>query len=189
MNGSGKTSLALVLEWAVWISLAAASYWLTFAFDEPLDVYRFGAAGWPRFILACIAIGATVQLLFGLLARRRSAVGPGPAAADADPDEAPPRFAVSPILAGIFLLPLAYLLALPRIGFFVTTPVFLVAFLWILQVRRPRLILGVTAVVYGIVLVVFVRLFYVALPVGNWPGFYDVNNWIVVAVRSVLAGG
>ena len=55
--------------------------------------------------------------------------------------------------------------------------------------RKTRLLIGVTATVYGLVLLVFVRLFYVALPVGNWPVFYDVNNWIVVAVRNFLAGG
>ena len=33
------------------------------------------------------------------------------------------------------------------------------------------------------------HLFYVALPVGNWPGFYDVNNAIIVVVRNFLAGG
>ena len=62
MNASGKASVTLVLEWAVWFALAAAGYWLTFEFDEPLDVYEFGASGWPRFILVCIVVGATVQL-------------------------------------------------------------------------------------------------------------------------------
>ena len=34
MNASGKASMTLVLEWAVWFALAAAGYWLTFEFDE-----------------------------------------------------------------------------------------------------------------------------------------------------------
>ena len=58
-----------------------------------------------------------------------------------------------------------------------------------MEVRKVRLLFGVTATVYGLVLLIFVRLFYVALPVGNWPVFYDINNWIVVAVRNFLAGG
>jgi hypothetical protein len=101
---------------------------------------------------------------------------------------APERLRFSPLLFGIFLLPLVYLVLLPRTGFFVTTPVFVAAFLWVLQVRRVRLLVSVTAIAYGLVLLIFVRLFYVALPVGNWPVFYDVNNWIVVAVRSLFAG-
>ncbi len=193
MDGSGKPKLTLCLEWGFWISLAAAGYWLTFDFDEPLDIYRFGASGWPRFILLCMVVGATLQLILGLQKERRNAAGPAndsetPGEAEGEA-EAPARLPVSPRLFGIFILPLAYLLLLPRTGFFFTTPFFVLAFLWILQVRRPRLLIGVTATVYGLVLLVFVRLFYVALPVGNWPVFYDVNNWIVVAVRNLFAGG
>ena len=191
MGASGKPVLTLCLEWAVWVALAAAGYWLTFDFDEPLDVYRFGATGWPRFILLCIVVGATVQLVLGLAKGGGEAQdGTEDDAATADNEgEATDRLPVSPLLIGIFGLPLVYLLLLPRTGFFLTTPFFILAFLWILQVRRLRLLLGVTAVVYGLVLLVFVRLFYVALPVGNWPAFYDINNWIVVAVRNLFAGG
>ena len=193
MGASGKPKLILGLEWGFWVVLAAAGYWLTFEFDEPLDIYRFGASGWPRFILVCIVVGATVQLILGLQKGRRDAAGPAIDSETAEQAggeaEASARLPVSPRLLGIFVLPLAYLLLLPRTGFFFTTPFFILAFLWILQVRRPRLLIGVTATVYGLVLLVFVRLFYVALPVGNWPVFYDVNNWIVVAVRSLFAGG
>jgi hypothetical protein len=193
MGASGKPKLILGLEWGFWVVLTAAGYWLTFEFDEPLDIYRFGASGWPRFILACIVVGATVQLILGLQKGRRDAAEPeidGEAAVEAEGEvEAPARLPVSPLLLGIFVLPLVYLLLLPRTGFFFTTPFFVLAFLWILQVRRPRLLIGVTATVYGLVLLIFVRLFYVALPVGNWPVFYDVNNWIVVAVRNLFAGG
>jgi len=176
----------LGLEWALWIALAAAGYWLTFEFDEPLDVYRFGASGWPRFLLLCIVVGASLQAIFGFLQIRREA---GPAADRRAGAAAAERLRLSPMLLGIFSLPLAYLVLMPRVGFFVVTPVFVLAFLWVLQVRRVRLLIGVTAIAYGLVLLIFVRLFYVALPVGNWPVFYDVNNWIVVAVRNLFAGG
>ncbi len=193
MGASGKPKLILGLEWGFWVVLAAAGYWLTFGFDEPLDIYEFWASGWPRFILVCIVVGATFQLVLGLQKGRRDAAAPAidsETAGEADGEaEAPARLPVSPLLLGIFILPLAYLLLLPRTGFFFTTPFFILAFLWILQVRRPRLLIGVTATVYGLVLLVFVRLFYVALPVGNWPVFYDVNNWIVVAVRNLFAVG
>jgi len=175
----------LVLEWALWIALAAVGYGLTFEFDEPLDIYRFGASGWPRFLLLCIVAGASLQAIFGLLRIRREAV---PAAAEHAGAAAGERLRLSPMLFGIFTLPLVYLLLMPRVGFFVVTPVFVMAFLWVLQVRRLRLLIGVTAIAYGLVLLIFVRLFYVALPVGNWPVFYDVNNWIVVAVRNLFAG-
>jgi hypothetical protein len=192
-DGPGKPAVALCLEWGVWVAVAAVGYWLTFDFDEPLDVYQFGASGWPRFILACIVVGATVQAALALTRLRRRARRPLGERAEAREvadagAEAPAGPAFSALMLGIFVLPLIYLLLLPRTGFYLTTPLFVLAFLWILQVRRPRVLLGVTTVAYGLVLLVFVRLFYVALPVGNWPVFYDVNNWIVVVVRSVFAG-
>jgi len=192
IDASGKRKLAICLEWGFWIALAAAGYWLTFDFDEPLDIYRFGASGWPRFILACIVVGATLQAAFGLLKERRGAREPVLDREAATPEgqlEAPEPLRFSPLLFGIFVLPLIYLVLLPRTGFFVTTPFFVLAFLWVLQVRRMRLLIGVTVSAYCLVLLIFVRLFYVALPVGNWPVFYDVNNWIVVAVRNLFAGG
>jgi hypothetical protein len=207
IDAAGKRKLVLCLEWGFWIALAGVSYWLTFDLDEPLDIYRFGASGWPRFLLVCIVVGASVQAIFGLLDRRpeprqptldrqganRKVLAGGAVdsagAAPVDGEAAvPERLRFSPLLFGIFLLPLIYLVLLPRTGFFVTTPVFVAAFLWVLQVRSVRLLVSVTAIAYGLVLLIFVRLFYVALPVGNWPVFYDVNNWIVVAVRSVFAG-
>lgn len=200
IDATGKRKLVLCLEWGFWVALAVAGYWLTFDFDEPLDIYRFGASGWPRFILACIVVGATLQAAFGLLKERRGTREPvldreiatppesRPEASEPSPEASEP-VQFSPMLFGIFTLPLVYLVLVPRTGFFVTTPFFVAAFLWILQVRRLRLLIGVTAVAYGLVLLIFVRLFYVALPVGNWPVFYDVNNWIVVAVRSLFAGG
>jgi len=191
LDPTGKRKLLIGLEWGGWIALAAAGYWFTFDFDEPLDVYRFGASGWPRFLLVCIVIGATLQAIFGLLQLRREA---RVAAVDrkgaglADGISGAERLRFSPMLLGIFTLPLAYLVLMPRVGFFITTPVFVLAFLLVLQVRRLRLLIGVTAIAYGLVLLIFVRLFYVALPVGNWPIFYDVNNWIVVTVRNLFAG-
>jgi Tripartite tricarboxylate transporter TctB family len=193
IDASGKRKLILCLEWGFWVALAVAAYWLTFDFDEPLDIYRFGASGWPRFILACIVVGATLQTASGLLKERRGAREPVPedeaATTPEGEPEAPERLRPSPLLLGIFALPLIYLVLLPRTGFFVTTPVFVMAFLWVLQVRRVRLLIGVTAAAYCLVLLIFVRLFYVALPVGNWPIFYDANNWIVIAVRGLFAGG
>jgi hypothetical protein len=190
MTDQARRTVNLWLEWGLWVTLAVAAYWLTFDFDEPLDVYAFGASGWPRFILVCVVVGATAQLLLSLMRLRGGAAAlAAEDGAEEDSEASVSRTAgFNPRLLGIFGLPLVYLLLLPRTGFFVTTPFFIIAFLWILEVRKPRLLFGVALVVYAIVLLVFTRLFYVALPIGNWPGFYDANNWIVVFVRQSLFG-
>jgi hypothetical protein len=72
---------------------------------------------------------------------------------------------------------------MPRTGFYVTTPLFLIAYLYLLGERRWRYLVGVALFIYGLMVLIFTTVFYVALPVGNWPVFYDINNWLVQAYR------
>ena len=169
-----------VLEWLFWLLLAGTAYSLTGNFDTPIAEYEFGASGWPRVLCAALAFGATAQLLYKLTRKTRRTGEPEPAsqaAAPALPFRAKlQRFAV-------FLVPFIYLYVMPEIGFYVATPFFVLAILLLLEVRSPRALAGVTLTVYGLVLIVFTRFFYVALPVGRIEAFYDVNNWIIGLVR------
>lgn len=166
-----------LLEWAGWSLIALAAWGQTGSFDAPFDEYAFGAAGWPRAVCLAILAGATAQLL---LAWRAGNGGGAPAAAG-ETDK--PRLALR---LGILVLPLAYLYLMPVLGFFLTTPVFILFLLLLLQVRTPAALAGVTCVVYGLVLLTFTRLFYVALPVGRIDPFYSLNTLIVGLVRTGL---
>ena len=73
-----------------------------------------------------------------------------------------------------------------RVGFFVASPLFIMAYLWVLEVRNWRHILGVTAIILALLFFVFVRLFYVAVPVGAWESFYAINNEIITYIRLGL---
>ena len=85
--------------------------------------------------------------------------------------------------AGLFIIPLVYVWLLPRTGFYLTTPIFLLTFLFHVGERRWPIILVTTLIITALIFLVFAKLFYVALPVGNWPVFYDVNNWLLVMIR------
>lgn len=167
-----------LLEWASWSLIALAAWVQTGSFDAPIDEYAFGAAGWPRAVCLAILVGAAAQLLLAWHARN-GGNGVAPATADA----ARPRLALR---LGILLLPLAYLYLMPTLGFFLMTPVFILLLLLLLQVRTPAALAGVTCVVYGLVLLIFTRLFYVALPVGRIDPFYSLNTLIVGLVRTGL---
>ena len=178
-----KENPGIWIEWALWMALALIAYNITFVFDKPVEGYRYGATGWPRAILIAIMIGATFQLIFRYFHWEESAVPEG------DTSDAslasrlwPPNWR----LVAIFVLPIAYLWLVARTGFYVTTPIFIIAYLVALGVRSVKVFLTVTLVVYGLILLIFTRLFYVALPVGSWQGFYDMNNAIIVAVRAGL---
>jgi hypothetical protein len=51
-------------------------------------------------------------------------------------------------------------------------------------VTSPAALLLVTTVVYSMVLLIFTRFFFVALPVGGIEWFYDINNAIISIVRT-----
>ena len=176
-SGGRRTGrVAVLAEWVAWLAIAWFFYRQTALFDETIGSYRYGATGWPRTLAVCVAIGATGQMLYRFFVRETA----GPVAA-AVPETTP--WATRAQRIAILALPLVWLWFTPRIGFYVTTPLFIVALLLVLEVRSVRALLGVTAVVYGLVLLIFTRYFYVGLPVGSFDGFYEVNNWIVATVR------
>lgn len=165
-----------LVEWAIWLLVVGVFYLQTARFDDTIASYRLGATGWPRALAVCAALGATGQLVYRLT-RGAEAAGPAVAARE--------RLPLGTLLqrAGIFVLPLVWLWLIPSIGFYVATPLFVIALMLILEVRSPLAILGVTTVVWGLLLVIFTRFFYVGLPTGSIDLFYDMNNWIIATAR------
>jgi hypothetical protein len=176
----------IVGELALWLGLALVAFALTFEFAGEVGTYAWGAASWPRGVVLLMAIVALAQFAIrrrGLKLRRSAGIEGR--AADADlSSEVLPRDALARLrLAAALGLPLVYVYLLPLTGFYATTPVFLLAYLLVLGERRPGALIGAPLVIYAAINLVFTRLFYVALPTGNWPGFYDFSNWFLITVR------
>ena len=104
----------------------------------------------------------TIQELQGRVQALEKGQPAGAAAADPAPDH-PGMF------AGGVALVAAYVLAVPWLGFFLTTAAFLALFPWVGGVRRP-LLCAVLGVLGGLLLVVlFIRVAYISLPLGDGP--------------------
>ena len=88
-------------------------------------------------------------------------------------------------IVATFTLPLLYLVALPRTGYFVTTPLFLVAYMLAFRERNLKYMLATTAGLYVGSLAIFSKLLFVPLPTGNWPGFYDFSNWLLEILHAL----
>ena len=88
-------------------------------------------------------------------------------------------------IVATFTLPLLYLVALPRTGYFVTTPLFLVAYMLAFRERNLKYMLATTAGLYVGSLAIFSKLLFVPLPTGNWPGFYDFSNWLLEILHAI----
>ena len=162
---------APLFELAFWLGLALLAFALSFSFSDEVGTYEWGAASWPRAVILLMAIAAIVQYLV------RQA-RPAPVTFN-ETDEGGSVLSV----VGLFLIPLVYAWLLPRTGFYLTTPVFLIVFLLHVGERRWSVILATTVIISFVVNLIFTKLFYVALSVGNWPGFYDINNWLLTVIR------
>ena len=170
-----------IIEWVIWVSLVGILWLQTGSFSEPITEFNFGADGWPKVILASLAFGATAQLALNLVTSKPDQNFDKTQNIETD------KIAINRINRwqqfGIFALPFIYLWFMHRTGFFFATPFFILAYLWILEVRRWTYLISVSLGVYIFILFVFVRLFYVAMPVGAWPMFYDFSNWIIPIIR------
>lgn len=169
------------LGYAFWCGFAVAGLVLTFSFEGEIANYRYGAAGWPRVLFAAILVFATIQLLVTL---RQYTHDPSEQQVLSENDETDAGLLT---LGGLplrtFIVPLIYIALLSPVGFFVATPPFLAGVMISMGERRPIHIIVVTTLIYALTILVFIKLLYVPLPVGTWPGFYDIGNWLLTMVR------
>lgn len=155
-----------------WLVLAATFYGLTFRFDDAGGNFAWGPAAWPRAVLLLMMVAAIVNYIANRPGREAS----GGAGWSMDRGEIVGTLAM-------IAAPLVYVWLMPRMGFYVATLVFLPVYMRLLGERRWPYVAGVTVFLFVVVNLMFTRLFYVALPTGRWPGFYDVSNWLVTFIR------
>lgn len=175
-NPLARASLGRCLELAIWLGLAGFALYMSFGFDREISGYRYTAASWPRLVFILLAVVAIVQFVLNARDDGVTVSRSG----DGEEGDSSPAGGLPWHLA---MLPFVYLFLLPRTGFLLTTPVFVVALIWAMGERRITRIVLVTALIIGIVFLVFVRFFYIPLPIGNWPVFYDINTWLLVRLR------
>ncbi|MGD9867688.1 MAG: tripartite tricarboxylate transporter TctB family protein [Hyphomicrobiales bacterium] len=163
------------LGFVFWAGLAVTGFLLTFTFEGQIANYRYGPGMWPRALFAAMLAAAAIQLYFSLRSRKSQG--------DPATDESLDAIAVAGLPLRIVAVPVVYMIVLPWIGFFAATPLFLAGVMLAMGERRPGRILAVTALIFALIVLVFIKLLYVPLPIGNWPGFYDFGNWFISVVR------
>ena len=145
----------LILEAVVWLVLSAIAFFATFKFAGPLPTYKLGAAFWPQIVLVVAVITAFISAV--------TAYFPPSSIENAFDDTQMPLKANA---IGVFLVPLVYVYAMHKFGFFLVTPVFLPIYLLILGVRKIRTLVLTTVGLYTAIIFVFVYLIYTPLPQG-----------------------
>lgn len=81
------------------------------------------------------------------------------------------------------MLPLFFAALLEDFGFYTLAPFFIVGIMYLFGERRPKPMLLIMALIYGLLLMLFVKILFVGLPVGYVRPFYDIGSWIVTVLQ------
>lgn len=81
------------------------------------------------------------------------------------------------------MLPLFFAALLEDFGFYTLAPLFIVGVMFVFGERRPKWMAIITALVYGLLLMLFVKVLYVGLPTGYIRPFYDIGTWVVTVLQ------
>lgn len=162
------SKLRRVLPHGVMLAASCWLYWAATRIDAETGG-RIGPGVWPKAAIVFMGVLCAYEIVKRLVARSRfTATG----MVCVDPlgvaEEAPaPRN--PPMLFGGIALIAAYVIAVPWTGFFLTTALFLGIFPWIGGLRRPALSAAIGLAGSLILVVVFMRIAYISLPLGEGP--------------------
>jgi putative tricarboxylic transport membrane protein len=180
--------LGRVLPHAVMLAVSIALYWCATRIDADTGG-RIGPDVWPKAIIVFMGLLCVYEIAKRLVVKTEFEAKGLLSGTELPPTEphstgAPESQAEGPthpmLYAGIALIG-AYVVFVPWIGFFVATLAFLAIFPWIGGMRRPVLI-SLTALAGTLVLVVvFLKVAYISLPLGEGP-----FRWISLALMRAL---
>ena len=150
-------------------------YGFSFEFNQPIEIYIFGATAWPRVVIGLLLLSTIGNLWFQYRygSATQGTLGQNEEQADfSDPGTLPRMIAV-------LITPLIFAWLLKPVGMYFSAPFFIMAIILLFGERRWRAIILMTTVIY----VVFIGLFRVVLnaplPQGNMSPSYDFSAWIL----------
>ncbi len=175
----GRLNTPHLIEAAVWFAIVAIFFGYTFEFNQPIEIYKFGATGWPRVVVLLLLLATAGNLYYQYV--HGSAVQPGRVGvAESDDSEADYSNRSMQIkMLAVLLTPFIFAWLLKPVGIYFGAPFFIAAVIWLFGERRWRSIWTTTLVIYFIFLIMFVVLLNAPLPQGNMSPFYDYSGWIL----------
>lgn len=177
-NAMGKHRTSDLIEAIFWLALAVIFFSVSFQFNQPIEIYKFGATGWPRVILfltAVVAIGNFYQAYTKGAVAQKGRVGASEEAETVHYKS----FSQYLQTAWLLILPLIYAMTLKPVGFYCGTPFFIALIMVAWGERRVSFIIYNTLIIYGLLLLLFMVVLNAPLPQGNVSPFYDVSAFIL----------
>jgi hypothetical protein len=87
------------------------------------------------------------------------------------------------ILGAMLTLPLFFAALLEDMGFYSLAPFFIIGVMFMMGERKAKPMVLVAGLVFGLLLLMFVKILYIGLPVGNIHPFYDIGSWVVTVLQ------
>ena len=113
-----------LVEIVFWLLIAVIFFSVSFNFNQPIEIYKFGATGWPRVILALIGLAALGNLYHSF--KNGSKTQQGRVGASEAPDQVYYSSLTDYLkTAWILVIPLLYAISLKPVGFYFGTPFFI----------------------------------------------------------------
>lgn len=165
--------------------VAVVLYGLASGIDSSVAGSRIGPAAWPKAVILFMGALCIYEIVKRLLQDPQQPPGPLEAASPADAAPAdvqvPTTGGSARRLWGGMAVIAGYVLVVPWVGFFATTALFLLAFPVVAGFRRYGWI-ALTALVGAFSMVVlFVRIAYISLPLGQGP-FQQLSVWLMAMI-------
>ena len=175
----GQLGKSHMIETVVWSLIAIIFFGYTFEFNQPIEIYKFGATGWPRVIILLLLLVTAGNLYHHF--KYGSAIQKGRVGI-AETDESPTDYSNPATLAKIIAIlftPFLFAYLLKPVGMYSAAPFFIAAVIWLFGERRWKWIISITILIYAILLGLFVVTLNAPLPQGNVSPFYDFSGFIL----------
>ena len=174
----GKLNFSSIVELLAWFSIIIIFFVFSYEFDQEIEIYIFGASGWPRAILLLLLL--TTMGNFYHLYKNGSEVQKGRVGIS-DNEEKIKYDNIKDLLKSglVLLLPFIFALLLKPVGFYSATPFFIVFLIILLGEKKLSNIIFTTILIYFILICLFMVILKAPLPQGNVSPFYDFSGFLL----------
>ena len=161
-----------IVETLVWLLTVVVFFVYSFEFNQEIEIYKFGATGWPRVILGILLL-VTLGNFLHLYKKGSEAQHGRVGISDQEEDISYDGVGSVQKLVAILILPFIFSWSLKPVGFYAATPIFVVLLIFLLGEKRIKWVLANTLIIYFLIIFLFMVLLNAPLPQGNVFPFYD----------------
>lgn len=171
----GRLKRTHLVEAAIFLLIVAIFYGFSFEFNQPIEIYIFGATAWPRVVIFLLLVATLGNLWFQYKhgSASQGTIGQSDDEADLSAPGTVPR------MIAVLLTPFVFAWLLKPVGIYFSAPFFIAAIIWLFGERRWKAILIMTVTIYVIFIGLFLVVLNAPLPQGNTSPFYDFSAWIL----------